>query len=264
MICALTIAGSDSGGGAGIQADLKTFETNGVFGLSAITALTAQNTCGVFDVMPIPEIFVIKQLEVLFSDFTIPALKTGMLAHAGLVHAVSEFLILHPRKLVVDPVMLSTSGNRLLAQDAILTLESELLPLAHVITPNTDEAGVLCKMEINTFQDMKIAAKKLHRLYPEATIVIKGGHLSENITSGIVNDLVLIQGKTEVLSASFRPNVTLHGTGCTFSAAITAGLALGMDVLKAVKMAKAYIEMAIQQAPAGLGKGATPLRHRPI
>jgi hydroxymethylpyrimidine/phosphomethylpyrimidine kinase len=261
MDCALTIAGSDSGGGAGIQADIKTFEAHKVFGLSAITALTAQNTVGVSAVYPIPPSFVVQQLRSVFEDFDIKGIKTGMLANAEIIHQVAGFLSSYPIPLIVDPVMISTSGDRLLAEDAMDALTQVLLPIASVITPNIDEAILLSGINIQSWGDVNAAAAILHSKWPQACIVLKGGHLSENPIQKRVRDLVIYQGHTEVLESIFHTDLHTHGTGCTFSAAITAGIASGLDILTAVRNAKLYIEKAIAQAPRNIGKGASPLLH---
>jgi len=261
MYCALTIAGSDSGGGAGIQADIKTFEAYRVFGITAITALTAQNTTGVSAVLPTPPAFVTQQLQALFMDFDIKAIKTGMLANAEIIQQVSAFLSNYPIPLVVDPVMISTSGDRLLSEDAIDALMHKLLPLATVITPNIDEAEVLSGMKIQHWEEVVQAAKLLQARWPQACIVLKGGHLPENHESNRVKDLLMYQGHTEVLESVFHKHIHTHGTGCTFSAAITAGIANGFDIVAAIRNAKLYIEKAIAEAPQNMGKGASPLMH---
>lgn len=261
MHCALTIAGSDSGGGAGIQADLKTFEAFGVFGLSVITALTAQNTTGVQGIFPIPESFVALQLKSVFDDFNPMAIKTGMLAEAKLIETIASFLETLKIPLVVDPVIISTSGHRLLEDAATQALCERLLPLAAVITPNTDEASYLTGIQISSQTQLRQAGEELLKRYPQAVIVMKGGHLPENQTSGVVKDLILSADGEMVLGSIFRKDIRTHGTGCTFSAAITAGIAKGKPILEAIKDAKNYITKAIQMAPAGLGKGASPLKH---
>lgn len=261
MTCSLTIAGSDSGGGAGIQADLKTFEAFKVFGLSVISALTAQNTQGVQAVMPIPPEFVLKQLSSVFDDFTIPAVKTGMLANADLIIAISDFLKGRNLQLVVDPVMISTSGHKLLESGAIEVLCNTLLPLASVITPNTDEATELSGIQIQNPEDVMKAGRILQEKYPSACIIIKGGHLPRSENNTRVQDFVFYQNHFRMLESAYRKDIQTHGTGCTFSAAITAGLALGKPLMTAIEDAKTYITHAIHQAPSGIGKGSTPLRH---
>lgn len=264
MYCALTIAGSDSGGGAGIQADIKTFEAFRVFGITAITALTAQNTIGVSGVFPTPADFVRQQLHALFQDFEIKAIKTGMLVNSEIIQQVSSFLSEYSIPLVVDPVMISTSGDRLLSEDAIDALMHTLLPLATVITPNIDEAEVLSGMKIQKWEDVVHSAHTLQTRWPNACIVLKGGHLLENHQNNKVKDLLVYKNHTEILESIFHKGIKTHGTGCTFSAAITAGIAKGIEIVPAVRNAKLYIEKAIANAPIHMGKGASPLMHSGI
>jgi hydroxymethylpyrimidine/phosphomethylpyrimidine kinase len=261
MHSALTIAGSDSGGGAGIQADLKTFEAFGIFGLSVITALTAQNTLGVQGIFPIPHSFVKLQLQSIFSDFKPSAVKTGMLAQAELIEVIASQLKESQLPYVADPVMISTSGHRLLENGATEALCELLLPLATVITPNTDEVTFLTGIAINNRTELRKAGEKLLQRFPNATIILKGGHLPENAQTGVVQDFILNQSGESVLASVFKKDIITHGTGCTFSAAITAGLARGKTVHEATKEAKNYITRAIQAAPVGLGQGASPLKH---
>lgn len=264
MYCALTIAGSDSGGGAGIQADIKTFESFRVFGITAITALTAQSTTGVSGVLPTPAGFVRQQLDALFQDFDIKAIKTGMLVNSEIIQEVSRYLSEYSIPLIVDPVMISTSGDRLLSEDAIDALKNILLPLATVITPNIDEAEVLSGIRIRQWEDVVPAAKILQARWPKACIVLKGGHLSENHQNNRVKDVLVYQNHTEILESVFHKNIRTHGTGCTFSAAITAGIANGLELIVAIQNAKLYIEKAIANAPVQMGKGASPLMHNSL
>jgi hydroxymethylpyrimidine/phosphomethylpyrimidine kinase len=261
MQCALTIAGSDSGGGAGIQADLKTFEAFGVFGLSVITAITAQNTLGVQDILPVEEGFVVKQLQAVLEDFKPGAIKTGMLHRAQMIDTVASFLKVFPIPLVVDPVMVSTSGHRLLEDSAIDALQQKLLPLARIVTPNTDEASVLTNRKIESREDLEKAGYQLLDQYPNVIWVMKGGHLKENLEKGSVCDLVIGKEIRERMVSPFRRDIQTHGTGCTFSAAITAGIALGKSPSQAILDARRYISRCIETAPLGIGKGATPLNH---
>lgn len=261
MKCALTIAGSDSGGGAGIQADLKTFEAFQVFGISVITALTAQNTQGVAGVFPVSPEFVQLQMETVLKDFSPGAAKTGMLADASLIEVVAARLRESALPLVCDPVMISTSGHRLLDPGAIDALRSQLLPLATVITPNVDEAALLAGMEIHSRETLIQAGKRLLEAYPRATLVLKGGHLPGNEQTGQVRDIILSREGMEEIVSTYRKDIQTHGTGCTLSASICAGLAKGLPVSDAIKRARAYLTRAIAQAPVGIGKGFTPLRH---
>jgi hydroxymethylpyrimidine/phosphomethylpyrimidine kinase len=261
MQCALTIAGSDSGGGAGIQADLKTFEAFGVFGLSAITALTAQNTQGVQNIYAVTEAFVSQQLQSIFEDFKPAACKTGMLHSAGMIETVVKGLENQALPLIVDPVMVSTSGHRLLEESALIALKEKLLPRAFIVTPNVDEAAILTGLKIGSLEDLKRAGNHLLTTYPNAIWVMKGGHLKENQEKGTVCDLIIGNHIHEKIVSPFRRDIRTHGTGCTFSAAITAGIALGKEPLTAIQDARHYISRCIENAPMGIGKGATPLKH---
>lgn len=253
---ALTIAGSDSGGGAGIQADLKTFTAFGVYGMSVITAVTAQNTLGVQAAYPLPPSFVAQQLASVLSDIGVDHVKTGMLATREIVEIVcqvlDEFKI---KKVVVDPVMKSGSGQTLLADDAMESLKSLLLPLASIVTPNVPEAEVLAGQKILNLNDMKEAAKKIKDLGPEA-VLITGGHLPGNRLFDVFFDGV----KIEVRDAERLPTKNTHGSGCTLSAAITAGLAKGQLLKEAVTVAQRYTTNAIRSS-FNLGQGAGPLNH---
>ncbi|MEA2636600.1 MAG: hydroxymethylpyrimidine/phosphomethylpyrimidine kinase [Chloroflexota bacterium] len=254
----LTIAGSDSGAGAGIQADLKTFAALGVYGVSVITAITAQNTVGVRAVQEIDPDVIAAQLDAVAEDFSIAALKTGMLSSAAIIQTVAAGLkrhALHP--LVVDPVMIAKSGDRLLREDAIETLRQTLLPLAQVVTPNIPEAEVLTGLTIRTHGDRVTAGRAIMKLGAHA-VVIKGGHSDED---PIVDLLVDGDGVHEFRAARIATEST-HGTGCTFSSAIVAGLGLGKDLATAVGEARAYLSSALAQAP-GLGHGHGPLNHFP-
>jgi hydroxymethylpyrimidine/phosphomethylpyrimidine kinase len=253
---ALTIAGSDSGGGAGIQADLKTFHQFGVFGTSAIVALTAQNTRGVRAVEAVSHRMVEAQLDALAADLPPDALKTGMLADAGLVALVAAAIRSHDwSPLVLDPVMVSTSGDRLLSPGAEEVLRDELLPLAAVVTPNLDEAEILTGRAVRDVPAMERAGTDLLRLGASAALV-KGGHLD---APALTDVLVSPQGVRHFRRPRLDTTST-HGTGCTLSAAITAGLALRRDLETAVRDALDYVARAMAAAP-GLGRGHGPLNH---
>jgi hydroxymethylpyrimidine/phosphomethylpyrimidine kinase len=254
----LTIAGSDSGAGAGIQADLKTFAALGVYGVSVITAITAQNTLGVRAVQEIDVDVVAAQLDALAEDFSIASLKTGMLSSAAIIEIVAAGLKRHAlRGLVVDPVMIAKSGDRLLREDAVDTLRRTLLPLAAVVTPNIPEAEVLAGITIRARADRVAAGRAIMELGAHA-VVIKGGHSDDD---PIVDLLVDREGVREFRAARIATAST-HGTGCTFSAAIAAALGRGEDLATAVGEARAYLSSALAQAP-GLGRGHGPLNHFP-
>jgi hydroxymethylpyrimidine/phosphomethylpyrimidine kinase len=253
---ALTIAGSDSGGGAGIQADLKTFAAMGVYGTSAITALTAQNTVGVTGVHLVPAEFVTAQVEAVVSDIGCHAVKIGMLATAPIVEAVVAAIeSLDLPQVVVDPVMIAKSGDRLLDADAVHALRVELLPLARVVTPNVPEAEVLAGMPIHTREDLREAARRIARL-GSAAIVMKGGHLP----GPSVVDLIFERGEFVELTAPRVEGRHTHGTGCTFAAAIAAGLAKGLLLVDAVREAKAFVAGAMRLG-IDVGRGHQPLDH---
>ncbi len=253
---ALTIAGSDSGGGAGIQADLKTFQALGVFGMSAITALTAQNTTGVRAVHEAPPDIVAAQIDAVAEDIGVDGAKTGMLSSAPIIRAVADRVRrweLGPI-LVIDPVMVAKSGDRLLRDDAVKALRDELIPLAATITPNVPEAEVLTGLRIRTDADARQAARALLRLGPRS-VVLKGGHRTGDATDLFVDAL-----REERLEAKRVDTRATHGTGCTFSAAIAARIALGDELLDAVRAAKAYLTAALEHAtPIGAGHG--PVAH---
>jgi len=257
MATALTIAGSDSGGGAGIQADLKTFAACGVYGTCAVTAVTAQNTLGVTAWEAVSTELVIAQIEAVGSDLPPAAVKTGMLATAAIVEAVAAAIKqLDLPNLVVDPVMIAKGGDRLLQADAVAAIRAELLTLAEVVTPNVPEAEVLSGSSIRTLDDMRAAARRIRALGPRV-VVVKGGHLA---TGDLVVDVVCTpEGEFDLTGPRFDTRHT-HGTGCTFSAAIAAFLALGQPVGEALRSARAYLEGAIRHNP-GLGAGHGPLNH---
>ena len=256
---ALTIAGSDSSGGAGIQADLKTFSALGCYGMSAITALTAQNTQGVRGIQDIPPEFVVQQIRTVLEDVGTDAAKTGMLFNAPVIQSVSAYLRAHPvPKLVVDPVMFAKSGDRLLEEDAITALREELLPLATVLTPNLAEAEAILGRAIPSHADREQAAKDLCALGPEA-VVVKGGGLSKDASDDCLS---LRDGGVRWLRQKRIQTHNLHGTGCTFSAAIAAFLARSFAIADAVEEAKSYLTGALKAgADLKLGKGKGPVRH---
>ena len=257
MRIALTIAGSDSGGGAGIQADLKTFQQFGVFGTSVIVSLTAQNTRGVRAVETVPEAMVAAQLTALAEDLPPAALKTGMLAEASLVRLVAKAIRENGwGPLVLDPVMVSTSGHRLLSTEAEWVVRELLLPLAALVTPNLDEASLLTDRAVDDVPTMERAGQALLDAGAAAAL-IKGGHLEGDEVTDI---LMTPEGKIHFRRPRIETTST-HGTGCTLSAAITAGLALGRDLEIAVADALDYVHRAIKAAP-GLGAGHGPLDHR--
>ena len=256
---ALTIAGSDSGGGAGIQADLKTFAAHRVFGMSAITAVTAQNTLGVQGVHELPPEFVGLQIDSVMSDLGADAVKTGMLANADIIKIVAAKLGEYKVGiLVVDPVMVAKGGDALLRPEARQSLVETLFPLASVLTPNLPEAEELCGFEIKTLEDMRRAAAAIHALGPRA-VVIKGGHLLDSEESRDI----LFDGKTYEEFASPRiDSKNTHGTGCTFASAIACSLAYGHSISEAVRAAKAYVSAIIHASVnLGLGHGFGPMDH---
>ncbi len=256
MQIALTIAGSDSGGGAGIQADLKTFHQFGVFGTSVVVAVTAQNTRGVRSIHPVPADMVRDQLAALAEDLPPAALKTGMLATAPLVQQVADAIRGYGwTRLVVDPVMVATSGDRLLAPDAVQAMRERLMPLAAVVTPNLDEAALLTGEEVADPAAMERAGRRLLATGAGA-VLVKGGHLPGDT---VVDVLVTASG-TRRFARQRIATTSTHGTGCTLSAAITAGLALGRPLEAAVEDALDYVHRAIASAP-GLGGGHGPLNH---
>jgi hydroxymethylpyrimidine/phosphomethylpyrimidine kinase len=261
MRIALTIAGSDSSGGAGIQADLKTFAAFGVYGTSAITAVTAQNTQGVTAWEAVSTELVIAQIETVASDLPPAAVKTGMLGNAAIVEAVAATIEeLDLPNLVVDPVMVPKGGSRLLEDDAITALVAELLPRAEVVTPNVPEAEVLVGTAIRTLDDMREAARRIRKLGPRV-VVLKGGHLppSEADPDACVDVVSSAREEFEIRAPRIATPHT-HGTGCTFAAAITAALALGQPIEAAVRAARTYVEGAIREAPR-VGHGHGPLNH---
>jgi hydroxymethylpyrimidine/phosphomethylpyrimidine kinase len=254
MKTALTIAGSDSGGGAGIQADLKTFTALGVFGTSAVTAITAQNTLGVTAWQAVPADLVTAQIEAVAGDIGVDGVKTGMLATAAIVEAVGAAIeSLQLPRVVVDPVMMVKGGASLLDVDAIETMRAELIPRAYVVTPNAAEAAALAGIPVRTLEQAREAAKRIAGLGPGA-VIVKGGHLETADAIDVFYDgHELVELRAERIDTKHT-----HGTGCTFSAAIAANLALGLTLAEAVSRAKTYLTEAIRRAP-GLGRGHGPL-----
>ncbi len=251
----LTIAGSDSCGGAGIQADLKTFSAHGLFGMSVITAVTAQNTQGVFGVQDISTELIQKQIEAIFDDISVDAVKIGMVSITDTIKTIAETLSRYQVKnLVVDPVMVSKSGYHLLQPEAKEALIRYLLPMARVVTPNIPEAEVITGMKINHLEDMKKAAVQIYQMKPEY-VLIKGGHLEEEAID------LLYDGQDFKYYHSQRIDTkNTHGTGCTLSSAIASNLAKEMSVADAIEAAKAYISVAIKQS-FSIGKGVGPTHH---
>ena len=255
MHTALTIAGSDSSGGAGIQADLKTMTAHGVYGMSAVTALTAQNTMGVTDILAVPPAFLAAQLDAVFADIPPDAVKIGMVADAALIHVIAEKLDEYDAKnVVVDPVMVATSGARLISEDAVEALISELLPRAALITPNIPEAEVLADMAITDRTAMTAAAARIHER-THAAVLMKGGHSIDD-----ANDLLVDDTGARWFEGRRIATSNTHGTGCTLSSAIASNLARGIDTDTAVARAKAYLSGALA-AGLDLGHGSGPLAH---
>lgn len=256
MKTALTIAGSDSGGGAGIQADLKTFAAHGVFGTSAITAITAQNTRGVVTWQALPADLVTAQIEAVVDDLGADAVKTGMLATAAIVEAVAAAIrALELPQVVVDPVMIAKGGDALLDIDAVAAMKSELLPIAHVVTPNVPEAEVLADMSIRSLADMRRAGERILHQGPRV-VLVKGGHLDGDESIDVA---CLEEGGFELRRPRILTRHT-HGTGCTLASAIAANLARGLADREALEGAREYLDGAIRHAP-GLGTGHGPLNH---
>lgn len=255
MKTALTIAGSDSCGGAGIQADIKTMTVNGVYAMSAITALTAQNTTGVTAIYEVSAEFLRQQIDAVFEDIYPDAVKIGMVSSSELIEAIAERLITYGAKnIVADPVMVATSGARLISDDAVDVLKKRLLPIATVITPNIPEAEVLADMKITSGSDMLTAAEKIHRTYGCA-VLCKGGHSVND-----ADDLLYAGGSYKWFRGKRIDNPNTHGTGCTLSSAIAANLAKGYSLPESVERAKEYISGALADM-LDLGKGSGPMNH---
>lgn len=251
----LTIAGSDCSGGAGIQADLKSFSANGVFGMSVITAVTAQNTQGVFGVQDMDPDMIQKQIQAIFDDITVDAVKVGMVSCVETIHAVVEGLTHYKaQNIVVDPVMISKSGYYLLKPDAVEALVKGLLPIATLVTPNVPEAEVIAGMKISNLDEMLVAAQRIHERGPRY-VLLKGGHMSGDAID------VLFDGKESYcLQAPRIVTQNTHGTGCTLSSAIAANLARGYSIHVAVSKGKDYINTAIKHS-FSIGKGVGPIHH---
>ena len=255
MKTALTIAGSDSSGGAGIQADIKTMTANGVYAMSAVTALTAQNTTGVYGIMEVTPEFLANQLDCIFTDIRPDAVKTGMVSSSALIEVIAQKLTQYKAEnLVIDPVMVATSGAKLISDEAIETLKGKLLGLATLITPNIPEAQVLSGMDIRTAEDMERAAKAIYEAYGCA-VLCKGGHQLND-----ANDLLYSKEGARWYQGRRIANPNTHGTGCTLSSAIASNLAKGYSLDEAVERAKAYISGALA-AMLDLGKGSGPMNH---
>ncbi|MBQ6041314.1 MAG: bifunctional hydroxymethylpyrimidine kinase/phosphomethylpyrimidine kinase [Oscillospiraceae bacterium] len=251
----LTIAGSDSGGGAGVQADIKTITMHGCYAMSVITALTAQNTCEVSGILEVPPEFVAAQMDAVFTDLSPDAVKIGMVSGSGTVHVLASKLREYkPKNIVIDPVMISTSGQRLLQPQAMNALIVELLPLADILTPNIPEAEALSGLTISDIADMKAAAALLSERFDSA-VLIKGGHLPDSAT-----DVLCDRGKTVELPGQRVKTENTHGTGCTLSAAIASNLSKGMNNMVSICTAKGYLASALR-AGFDIGKGKGPLLH---
>ncbi len=276
---ALTIAGSDSGGGAGIQADLKTFYAFGVYGMSVVTSVTSQNTMKISSIHDIPVNIVADQIDMVLEDIGADAVKTGMLSNKEIIEVVANRVERYGiDKLVVDPVIVAKSGDRLLREDAENTLIERLLPLTLVITPNVFEAEIFNGMRIKGLKDIRESARIIHQMGAKF-VLLKGGHLTGEKSIDVSRGRRRLQPASRYLTREKSIDVLFdgrdysyyeseridtkntHGTGCTFSAAITAGLAKGLDVYNAIRIAKDYIERAIRDAPGNIGKGHGPLYH---
>lgn len=255
MKTSMTIAGSDSSGGAGIQADIKTMTANGVYAMSAITALTAQNTTGVTSIMEVTPQFLEEQIVANVTDIFPDSVKTGMVASSSLIKVIADSIKkFNLKNIVVDPVMVATSGAKLIADDAIISLKKELLPLATIITPNIPEAEVLSEIKIHNSSDMEKAAKIIFENFG-CSVLLKGGH---NLNDA--NDFLLASTDEVWFSGKRIDNPNTHGTGCTLSSAIASNLAKGFSVKESVQNAKTYISGALS-AMLDLGKGSGPLNH---
>ena len=255
MRTALSIAGSDSSGGAGIQADIKTMTANGVYAMTAITALTAQNTTGVTGIMEVTPEFLAQQLDSIFTDIRPDAVKIGMVSSSALIHVIAEKLKEYKAEnIVVDPVMVATSGSKLISDDAIETLKTCLMPLSSILTPNIPEAEVLSGMKVETEEKMILAAKKISETF-HCAVLCKGGHQLND-----ANDLLYRDGEYKWFHGKRIQNPNTHGTGCTLSSAIASNLAKGYSMDESVKRAKDYISEALE-AMLDLGKGSGPMKH---
>ncbi len=255
MRTALTIAGSDSSGGAGVQADIKTMIANGVYAMSAITALTAQNTLGVTSIMEATPNFLADELDSIFTDIFPDAVKIGMVSSTALIQTIADKLTqYHAKNIVVDPVMVATSGSKLISDDAVSTLEQKLFPIATLITPNIPEAEAISGQAVHNQEDMLTVAKWISEKY-QCAVLCKGGHSIND-----ANDLLYANGKGVWFTGKRIDNPNTHGTGCTLSSAIASNLAKGFSVEKSVQRAKDYISGALS-AMLDLGKGSGPMNH---
>ena len=255
MRTALSIAGSDSSGGAGIQADIKTMTANGVYAMTAITALTAQNTTGVTGIMEVTPEFLAQQLDSIFTDIRPDAVKIGMVSSSALIQVIAEKLKEYKAEnIVVDPVMVATSGSKLISDEASETLKTCLMPLASILTPNIPEAEVLAEMKVETEEEMILAAKKISETF-HCAVLCKGGHQLND-----ANDLLYRDGEYKWFHGKRIQNPNTHGTGCTLSSAIASNLAKGYSMDESVKRAKDYISEALE-AMLDLGKGSGPMKH---
>lgn len=255
MKTALTIAGSDCSGGAGIQADIKTMTMNGVYAMSAVSALTAQNTLGVYGIMTVTPHFIKQQIDAVFTDIAPDAVKIGMVSSAELIEVIAERLIFYKAEnIVVDPVMVATSGVKLIDDDAISALTARLLPISSVVTPNIPEAEILSGMKIHTKDDMQRSAQKIFDEY-HCDVLLKGGH---SICDA--NDLLYSGGDFTWFVGKKINNPNTHGTGCTLSSAIASNLAKGYDMVCSIEKAKKYITGALEDMM-NLGKGSGPINH---
>ncbi len=252
---ALTVAGSDCSGGAGIQADIKTMTMNGVYAMSAITALTAQNTTGVKSISEVTTTFLTEQLDMVFTDIFPDAVKIGMVPNSELIKVIADRLTFYNAKnIVVDPVMVATSGADLMKSDAVITMKERLMPIATVVTPNIPEAEVLTGIRIQNEEDMTNAALLINKDYGCA-VLLKGGHSIND-----ANDLLCVNGEANWFYGKRIDNPNTHGTGCTLSSAIASNLAKGYDLKTSVQRAKDYISGALS-AMLDLGKGSGPMKH---
>ncbi len=253
---ALTIAGSDSGGGAGIQADLKTFAALRIFGTSAITAITAQNSLGVSGIHDVPSQMVTAQMDAVLSDFSVAAIKTGMLSREDTIAAVCEGIRKHDiSKIVVDPVMVAQSGDSLVSNDAVHALKEQLLPIAFLVTPNIPEAEKLSGLEISDIEGMKMAAKIISESGSQA-VLVKGGHMD----GPVIIDVLLVNGKYTLFEDRRIETENTHGTGCTLSSAITAELSAGTSLEEAVRRGRTYLRLTLEKSFKP-GRGYGPLGH---
>lgn len=255
VACALTIAGTDPTGGAGIQADLKTFQELKSYGMSIITSVVAQNTTGVQDVHHVPLEMIEAQLQSVFSDMPVHAFKTGMIANIDMMEVIEQEIRKHDIPFVIDPVMVATSGDTLINEDARDYLRDHLLPLCAVVTPNLPEAEYLTSMEITTYDEMQEAAKKIVHEFGAGAALVKGGHLTGDAVDYLYDGEQMIE-----LRENRIDTVNTHGTGCTYSAAITAYLSYGLTLHEAVRKAKVYVTEAIRHS-FDLGAGSGPTNH---